>query len=258
MARLTVQAFIPLLFLSGCLFETTKPVVVLPDLSIGNQWLYRFRGFLKNGDGTSGDTATHFIHYAITGDSSIAGIRYRILSEEDLAVFNTDQGLIKTHSLFAVAMDDSGTKVNLLRGESYGSGRLPFKSTAGSAFDTSHFEDEVTALKLPLSIGLAWSYREPGQPFGHGAAVKTYLGEEEIRISGATLTAMKFRLEVAGLEYVRSYEWYRNGTKVFSSSTIAANAIGRDSLHSEEEYVGKRDFSKDDTLAILAAMNRQP
>jgi hypothetical protein len=260
-------ALIPSLLLSACLFETEKekssaaPVEIRPDLSIGNQWMYLSRVYVKHGDGNSGDTTRAFICYRITGDSAIGGKTYRILSEEDLAAVNTDQGLRKYSSLYAIdtvssAGADSGRiDVNMLRIGTGAAGRLPFKSSARSSFDTVHFEDEITALVSPVSAGETWIFRAPGQPFGHAAGRKTFLGRENIEVAGERVAALKFQVAIEGLDFIKTYEWYAEGKKIFSRSSYAVNESGTDSQHFEEEYAGNRYFSREDTAAVLSGSN---
>jgi hypothetical protein len=161
LAARILRACLPALLVSACLFETSETRVgtggpadpdqagfpiISPDLSIGNQWMYRIRQYTAYQDGSSGDTVTYFIHYEITGDSLIAGVRYRILTEEDLALFNTDLGLVRNRSAYAVSADSSGLRIKALKGGEQATGRFPFKSSAGQAFDTLHLPDEVTAV----------------------------------------------------------------------------------------------------------------
>ncbi|MDB5049627.1 MAG: hypothetical protein JWO30_2698 [Fibrobacteres bacterium] len=257
------RACLPALLLSACLFETGSGnggppdtdgagfPEISPDLAIGNQWMYRFRQYTEYQDGSRGDTTLYFIHYEITGDSLIAGIGYRILVEEDLALFNTDFGLVKNRSAYAVLAGSSGLQVKALKGGERATGRFPFKSSAGSGIDTLHFKDEVTALKMPLGAGKGWVYREPGNPDGTLAATKTFLAWDTISLAGAPTPALEFRVEVENLEYIRTLEWYAGDIKVFSRSSASTTFAGMDSSRSEEEYLGKRTFTRDDTLAVL-------
>jgi hypothetical protein len=176
MAAKFLRACWPVLVLTACLFETEtgtgrpSETEIRPDLSVGNQWMYRYRQYVENQNGSKGDTTGHFIHYEIAGDSLIAGIRYRLLAEEDLALFNTDYGLVKYRSAYALLSDSSGLEVKALKGGEPATGRFPFKSSAAPAFDTIHFLDEVTALRMPLIAGTGWSYRDPENPSGIWAA----------------------------------------------------------------------------------------
>lgn len=246
--------------LSACLFETESSLApafstafpdIHPDLSIGNQWMYRNREFTAFQDGSGGDTATYFIHYEITGDSVIAGIRYRILVEEDLSLFNTDYGLVRNRSAYAVLADSSSLLVKELKGGEQGTGRFPFKTTAGTAFDTAHFMDELTVLRMPLNAGKGWIYREPGNASGSWSASKTFLGWDTLRVSGAPVAALKFQVKVENQDYIRRYEWYADDVKIFSLFSASTTFAGLDSLRSEEAYQGKRYFTKADTLAVL-------
>jgi hypothetical protein len=245
------------LLLAGCIFETVAPEKVLPDLSTGTQWMYQFRQYLKYADGSHGDTTTHFIHYQSQGDTTIAGLTYRILIESDLAIFNNDYGLVKNQSSFAVISDDSGVTINLLKGGGPKSGRLPFKVGASTVFDSIHFEDEISTMKLPLEIGRGWTYREMGSPSGSGAARKTFLGTENIEVNGKIQAARKFEIVILGLEFIKTFEWYHKNLKVYSNSITSANAFDQDSLYWEEKFIGNRGFTFEDTSAILALAKKQ-
>ncbi|MDQ3001511.1 MAG: hypothetical protein M3Y08_09640 [Fibrobacterota bacterium] len=221
-----------------------------PDLAIGREWMYVSRQFLKPESGANGDTARHFIHYRIEGDTSMGGETYRLLVEEGLGIFNSDLGLQKFHSLYAVKAGPSGVSVNRLKGGRE-IGRFPFKSGAGEGFDTSRFDDEIRALEFPFQVGGTWSYREAGHPYGYGAAWKTFLGVEEIVLAGKRVSAYKFELAIENRDYFKTFEWYVGGLKVFSLVSRAANDFSRDSLHFEQEFIGNGHFTRKDTQTVI-------
>ncbi|MDB5105423.1 MAG: hypothetical protein JWP91_3112 [Fibrobacteres bacterium] len=220
--------------------------------------MYRHLQFTEYEDGSKGDSTVFFIHYRIQGDSAIAGKTYRIMVEEDLSLLNTDLGLVKIRSTYAVRADSTGLLVKSLRYAGQGMGRLPFKTAAGIpgqsipvGFDSSHFQDEILALKQPLFTGIKWDFREPGSPYGQWPATKTLVGMETILLEGTALSTLKFQIEVENQEYIRTFEWYSDDTKVFSRSSSSITFEGKDSTRVEEEYLGSRSFTSEDTLAVL-------
>lgn len=220
--------------------------------------MYRFRRYTAYQNGSNGDSTGYFIHYEVTGDSVIAGIRYRILVEDDLAIFNTDAGLVKIRSAYAVLSDSSGIQVKALKGEGRSTGRFPFKTSAGDlvdsknhAFDSVHFRDEITALQLPFYANRSWNYREPGSPYGLLPANKTFLGIDTLLISGIPVSTFKFQVELTNVNSIRAYEWYADNVKVFSRTSSSTTFAGKDSSYVEEEFLGNRPFTREDTLSIL-------
>ncbi|HKP95520.1 MAG TPA: hypothetical protein VJ385_07175 [Fibrobacteria bacterium] len=257
------------LSVSACLFETretperppTEVPEIHPDLSVGNQWMYQTLHYSEYADGTKMDTSRYFIHYEIAGDSVIAGVPYRILIEEDLILYNTDFGLVKIRSSYALAADSSGIRIKALKDFEPVEGRFPFKAGAASeapSSDTAYFRDEITALQTPLSAGRSWAYRAKGNPFGTGAATKTFLGTETLQVSGKPVSALKFAVVVENQEYIRTYEWYADGVKILSRSSTSLTFAGKDSLRREEGYLGKRSFTREDTLAVLKGTIFEP
>ncbi|MEO6096994.1 MAG: hypothetical protein ABIW76_15480 [Fibrobacteria bacterium] len=280
-------AGLAVLLFCGCLFETETETGIppatgespgiRPDLSIGNQWMYRFLRYTAYENGTQDDSTRHFIHYRITGDSLIAGAAYRILVEEDLALFNTDLGLVRNRSVYAVLSGPSGLAVKALKEGDPATGRFPFKRTAdaetdagtesgtesgsnagtdrrsgrGMDFDSVHFRDEVLAMKATLLRGLGWDYRAPGNPSGLAHMTKTYLGEDTLARSTGRIAARKFRVWTGKIGDAPTYEWYAGGVKIFSRSSASTTFEGLDSTRAEEEYLGHRGFTPDDTLAVL-------
>jgi hypothetical protein len=221
-----------------------------PDLSLGSQWMYRYRRYTEYADGSKGDSTGFFIHYEITGDTTIAGIRYRLLVEEDLALINTDIGLTRYRTVHAVQSDSAGVRVKTLKGADRAVGRLPFKRSSGG-FDTSHFQDEILAMQSPLRAGQGWIFREAGSPFGLQSATKTFLGSDTLRSAGGDIPCLRFRLEVAGAEDARIHEWYSGKVKIFSRVSASTTFSGRDTSRVEEEYLGARAFTRQDTLDVL-------
>jgi hypothetical protein len=249
---------------SACLFETrsrtgdTPPdeADLRPDLSIGNQWLYISRQYLEYGDGTQSDTTDVRIRYEITGDSVIGDTAYRILVEEDLALFNTDEGLRKYRSVYAVRSDSAVLEVKALKDGRPGTGHLPFKiaASAGGAalsMDTIHFRDEVVSLRWPLTAGIGWTFREPGNASGILPARKTFLGPDSILSKGVSVAALKFVVQVEGRSDLRAYEWYADGLKILSRSSYSLTFGGEDSVRAEEEFQGARGFTRADTDAVI-------
>ena len=198
--------------------------------------------------GSKSDSVRSFTHYEVTGDSDIAGLRYSILVEEDLALFNTDIGLVKYRSAYAVASDSSSVRILSLKGGEPASGRFPFKI---AALDTLHFNGEVTALKMPLSPGKSWYYSKPEGVGSSGTVSKTFLGRDTITLGGNAVPALEFRVDVASLDYIRMLEWYADSVKVLSRFSSSTTFGGKDSSRSEQVYLGKRTFTKDDTLTVL-------
>jgi hypothetical protein len=250
--------------LSACLFETRsqsgglppEEAALRPDLSIGGQWLYVSRQYLEYRDGAKSDTTDVRIHYGITGDSVIGGTSYRILVEEELALFNTDEGLRRYRSVYAVRSDPTVLEVKALKDGRSGTGHLPFKIAAparatSSAVDTAHFRDETVSLRWPLIAGNGWSYREPGNAFGILPARKTFLGKDSILSNGESTAALKFSIQVEGRDDIRAYEWYVDGLKVLSRSSYSLTFGGEDSVRAEEEFLGARYFTRSDTDAVL-------
>lgn len=209
--------------------------------------MYVHRDFMTPSTGPNGDTSIRFIHYHVPGDSVIAGKRYWLLVEEDLAYYNFDQGLVLNRLRFAVRKAGEAWQVKLLRGPVPNAvGRLPLKA---AAFDTQYFEDEVTALS-PLD---SWVFRQAGHPLGYSSASKNYLGLDTIILGHARVVAYRFGLETAGQAHIRYLEWYFEGLKVLATSAYRAREDGYDSVLTEEEWIGKRGFTREDTIAVLLA-----
>ncbi len=241
--------------LCACIFDTRQASFsgpsIKPDLPIGGQWMYVAREFIRPASplasGNDGDTTLRYIHYSVPGDTSIAGATFRLLLEEDLALYNTDQGLVIKETRFAVR-DSSGFWIaKRLRGVSNTLGRLPLKR---SAFDTLHYEDEILPLVPAAAMGQAWNLRDANSPAGYGFARKAYLGPDTLLLHGVRTTAYKFAIEVQGQEYIRRYEWYDGKRKIFSLWTNPVSGDRADSSHTEEEYLGQRDFTAQDTMDV--------
>jgi hypothetical protein len=129
-------------------------------------------------------------------------------------------------------------------------GRLPLKTTA---FDTQYFEDEVTALS-PLD---SWVFREAGSPIGIGSATKVYQGRDSISLGSARVAALRFGIEVSDQPHIRYHEWYVGGLKVLATSVYLARPEGRDSLRTEEEWIGTRGFTGEDTQTVLKSVDAE-
>ena len=220
--------------------------------------MYRHLQYIEHQDGAKSDSVKYFIHYKIIGDTTIANIRYRILVEEDLALFNTDLGLLINKSAYAVRYDSSGLEVKALKNGRQATGRFPFKRSTGAfhlaeavSFDSLHFVDEIDELRMPFMPGLTWYLRAPENPYGLWPATKVYLGLDRIVLSGKAISAFKFQIQVKNLEYMRTYEWYAGNVKVLSRTSSSIMFDGRDSLRSEEEYIGPRTFTREDTTAVV-------
>jgi hypothetical protein len=244
--------------LCGCLFETQEAFRIRPSLVPGSRWMYQYRTFLKQEDGGASDTARHFISYAVEADSILAGRAYSILAEEDLAIFNTDYGIVRNRSLYAIDTAGGRIKVGRLKGGALATGRLPFKTAAETPVqtlpeDTAFFEDGFLALENPLRPGASWIYREMGNPFGRTASEKVLLGAETLVLSGKAFAAWKFRIQETEDVRFNTYEWYSGDTKIFSRASYAANTFNLDSFHIEEEYLGERSFTAEDSAALLEA-----
>lgn len=217
------MGMLPVLLICACFFESEthpKPpdsIQIRPDLSIGNQWMYQYRRYTEYADGSKSDSNGYFIHYEITGDTLIAGIRYRVLVEEDLALINTDIGLTRYRSAYVVRADSTGVRVKALKGSGRATGRLPFKISSD--------------------------------------ATKIILGGDTLLSAGAKVPALKFQVEVENADDVRIYEWYIGNLKVFSRASASTTYAGRDTSRAEEEYLGERAFTREDTLAVLNDAN---
>jgi hypothetical protein len=259
---------ISILLICSCIFETEAPpnaldsIRIQPDLSIGNQWMYRYLRFTEYQDGSQSDSTGFFIHYEITGDTMIAGIKYRVLVEEDLALINLDFGLVKYRSTYVVQADSTGVKIKALKGGDRSNGRFPFKMSSGAnsisgnaVFDTTHFKDEIMVVKSPVNSGQGWIFREPGSPFGYLSATKTFIGRDTLLLADEKVPAFKFQVEAENAKDVRAYEWYADAFKIFSRSSSSTTFGGKDSSRAEEEYFGRRSFTREDTLAVLNGVN---
>jgi hypothetical protein len=70
-------------------------------------------------------------------------------------------------------------------------------------------------------------------------------------VAGKPVSALKFQVQVENMEYIRTYEWYADGVKILSRSSSSTTFGGKDSSRSEEEYLGRRYFTREDTQAVL-------
>jgi|GEM_PF-6879844 len=238
---------------------------IRPDFSLGTQWMYRSLRYTEHEDGSKSDSTGYFIHDQISGDSVIAGVEYRILLEEELALYNTDLGLQNSRTAYAVLSDSTGLLVKTLKGGNRAFVRVPFKTAASwhssevttntavetTEFDTADFADEVKDLIPTFRIGQAWRYREPGSALHFPIETKTFLGWDTLDLAGTPVPALEFRLDLDPPGESPGYEWYAGDVKVLTRSSSSSSFDGKDSSRLEESYLGRRGFTRQDTLDIL-------
>ena len=237
------------LFFTHCLFNTQTAIQITPDLHTGNEWMYQYQSFLKPAKSNAQDTLIHFNHYQILGDTLISWVTYKLLLEEELALFNHDYGLVKNKTLFALNLEPDGIQVLQLKQGNTTTGSLPFKL---SAIDTAHFEDQFFALPIPIPVNTSWNYRDTNNLHGRYASRVTAVGVDQIMLHGVLTRAYKFEMKVTGMEYFLLTYWIAENIKVLTRlKSAASNPDNGDSLVNEEIYLGARNFLRADTEEVF-------